>query len=209
MIEIECLSELLVKVQHLRLTNGTEAGKCGFCGKYGSNFFKLHLEKTFTQFEYFQNSNYICPSCQYLYKESAYRTNIWLCTLNDFAIIKRNEVLSKLLAIRKEDCPFCIYTTDTYKKQGWLTLLRSLNYSSEKFVIGWDMLKIATSKIEISQLKIKAEKYRNLGLTKTEILTGRISMKNLKNIKDELSVLRELEDLKPKLVWQWVVAFTI
>jgi ribosomal protein L37AE/L43A len=209
MIEIECLSELLAIAQHLRLTNGTEVGKCGFCGKSGSNFFLLKMKDSFTQFEYFQNSKYICPACQHLYIESKYRTNIWLCTPNEFAIIKRNEVLTKLLAITKEDCPFSIYTTDSYKKQGWLTLLRSLNYSSEKFVIGWDMLKITSSKNEVSWLKVEAEIFRSLGLTKSEILTGRISMKNLKNIADELSVLRKLESLKPKLIWQWVVAFIL
>jgi ribosomal protein L37AE/L43A len=208
MESITCLSELLVKSQSIHLLEGDQQGYCAFCGRNGTNLFKLKLKETFTQLEYIHNSKYICSECKHLYDEPLYRMNGWICTKNEFKIVARSDMINSILQLNENDCPFAIYTTDTYKKQGWLILLCNLNFSTQQITIAWDMTKINVSKNEILTLSTFATELRTLGLYKSEILSGMLCRKSLDKFENEISILRRLEELKDKIIWQWVVAFT-
>ena len=116
------LSELIVEKKAIQLEKGKEKGFCSFCGKEGLNLFPLFLKKTFTRADYIHDSGLICPACKYLYETQDFRKKNWIVTNKEFSFLKKQEVLPTLLSISRSDLPFVLYSTKTYKKQGWLNL---------------------------------------------------------------------------------------
>ena len=201
------LSSLIVHSRKIDIPQGTEKGVCAFCGLVAQDLFTLELSPSFTRSDFLHNTGYICSSCYHLYTSQEYRLSNWLCTPDSFHKLKREEVIATILSLSPENVPFAIYTTKTYKKQGWLNLLKKLNHSSNSFIIGYDMCVLFITREKLLNFKNQAEYYRSKGLTKTEILTAKLTHKSLDLFDNPREILKTLTELKTNLNWQWVINF--
>jgi len=182
-------------------------GFCSFCGKEGLNLFPLILKKTFTRADYLHDTGLICPACKHLYETQEYRKKNWIITKREFSFLKKEEVLSRVVNIRRADLPFVLYSTKTYKKQGWLNLLNTLNYSIDSFIIAYDMQLIHFTRNKLLEYKEKAEYYRSKKITKNELITGILKNQNYTVFENPLKEEKYLKKRKGNINWLWVINF--
>jgi len=203
------VSQLINKSRKIILNDGNLEGQCGFCGISGKNLLPIELSDTFTGAEFLHGFPYICPDCWSLYRDNLYRNNIWFVSPSQFKILKHPEVLSQILQQTME-IPWACYTTSTYKKQGWIRLLvQGMNYSTESFVIGWDLNLLFLTRKEIEQYYAKAIQFQDFGLRKREMQTSNLNYKTLRTIpsNQQAPILQYLQNNKHNLKWQWILEF--
>jgi len=200
------LSELICSAKQIKTIPGNLTGKCAFCGKSNNQMNPLKLKDTFTSNEYIQDTGLICSPCMELYSNPEYRNNIWICYVDEFRIIKREEVIKEILNVKSY--PYAIYTTQTYKKQGWITILTKLNYSPNLIIIPCDLLLLMFNREEFISLHNKVKSFFDLGLKKIELTSGQIIKKNTDSLKNFREILIELEKLHNNPKWEWMVSFT-
>lgn len=206
------MPQLLFQVFNKPILNGSLKGICAFCGVQGTNFFKFQAPDTFTAAEYLHGFEMICPACNQLYQNPTYRNNNWLLTAKTFEILDRGHILSKLCMLSPEEMPFCLYTTDTYKKQGYLRLIRSgLNYNLEFITIAWDAFLLMTSLKQIKQYVHIGLWAKNQGVYQSELLSGNIRIPILREIERKFHNTYQFQKLLNLLfrsiTFQWVITF--
>ncbi len=201
------LSQLLVSTRKIPLIHGTLEGCCAFCGIKGTDLYTLQLKKTFTRADYLHDTGLICPACKHLYETQDYRKRNWLLTTNSFSFLHKSDVLPALQSLKVADLPFVIYTTSTYKKQGWLNLLNTLNYSLNRFTLAYDMQLLSLTSKQLKEHITKAEQFRLLGISKQELLSSIVNSKNLYKLTDIRTDLSFLKSVRKNLIWKWVINF--
>jgi hypothetical protein len=198
------LSDLIVSARNIKISGGDREGICAFCGRESNELYYLELSRTFTSSEYLHNTEYICWKCRHMYKTQKYRYHNWVVSKNSFFEGKRYEILPYLIE-SNIDPPFAVYTTTTYKKQGWIQGMNLLNYGKKYMTIMWDLKRID---VEMKWLKDKIKLFlelRDLGLIRREIRKPTIYLRiNIKISKMKLHKLLNLEN-NPK--WEWLVTF--
>jgi hypothetical protein len=207
---IDQLSSYLFTHHAQSIINTKHVGICAICGRRQSNVIPLRLSDNFTAMEYLYQTEWMCQPCGFLLQTQTFRTSNWFVSQKEFVTLKWNEILPKLQSLTPADTPFLLYSTQTYKKQGWFLLISRLNYDREEFEIGYDMNVITLSQTRItldSQLIRELASYK---CNKTSMRKAEIPYYILKTIPDErrLILLTELGKRKNNIVWEWMLHFT-
>lgn len=210
---IRCLTHFLYKNNHP--SEGipySDGDICVVCGFPIDGLVPYKFPKTFTTTEYISGSMLdgtakICKCCKYVYETQFYRNNCWFSNPSGSVKLERKDVIIRLFS---EQPPFSIYTTNTYQKQGWLSILKSgIILSKNFFTFAWDMNMLQIHRNKLHDLVIKCLFLMDLGLTKTDLKTRAIPRKRYQNIPEalRLSVDRFLQENLFNLYWLWVVSF--
>ncbi len=204
---VRSLSELVAVARNVPLERGNFPGKCCMCGIEGTNLLSVTFRDTFTASEFLHDSPFICPACSYMYESNEYRYANWMCNPNEYCTLDRDQVLSAILAY-SGPFPMAIYTTSTYKKQGWIRLMKALNYSPQFLSIAWDASLLHTSITNIRSLVQMVHYLEQQGIKKG-FLSNQVPPGLMRKVPGELQlqIARFLNRMRHNLIWQWVVNF--
>ena len=175
------LPKLIVSLLKPELEMGNKEGTCIICSEYSDAGFPAELPKTFTAFERVYAGNIICPYCYYMLRTPDFRRRSWLVTASSFAFLgNKEEILRKLLDPPNE--PWMMYVTKTRRKHGWIKLVEKLNYSRDRYTIGYDENLLYINLNELEQVLAEVEELRRLKIPKQEILTGHYSVSSMRKL---------------------------
>jgi hypothetical protein len=202
------IGELVREARHAVLTQGTEHGVCAMCRRQIENGVKLDFGDCFTLSEYLCGYPIACPECWQLYTDSWFRTNCWLATPTILKKLERKIVLIALLTTT--ELPFAVYTTDNYKKQGYLQMMsKSVNIDPNYLAWGWDITFFACSRAKLISYLAMYRLMQKAGLRRTEIETGYVPQKTFLKIPeaDRRAVLDWIRTHTGDQLWQFTIAF--
>ena len=117
---------------------GNIAGRCVVCGILVEDGLPISVSDNFSGWGYFYSGECFCPHCAAFFNDQTLRKRCWVATKAGFQFMKKAEVLPFLLD--PPDPPFFIYVTKGGQRQGWLSALKLLNYSRERFFVSVDWL---------------------------------------------------------------------
>lgn len=200
------LGDLITRARDPELPIPSGTGKCCMCGREGDTV-KPDFRKTFTSTEFLHATPDICPGCYHLYNTGEYRYCNFIVNDTVFTRLKKTDVIPAVLNISKYPC--AIYTTSTYRKQGWIRLVNAIT-CSDFLVIGWDMNVIRVSKQRIRDLATLSTYLRDQGFPKS-LISSRPRVNLILKLPRELQrpMTRFLTLKAGDMVWQWVVEFTV
>jgi len=202
------MSQMVTDALSIELPAGEHEGACGLCGVSGRGLLAANYRSTFTSAEFLHDTGLMCPSCYTMYNDGKFRYSNWACHPSGFEKLKHPDVLPWLLDF-DGPYPFVLYTTSTYKKQGWIRLQRALNYSSGFVVVGWDMNLVTLQVRSVRRHADTLHQLIELGVKKGFLLSGDVPLGVLRKLPPLLKkpVLEYLTKNKDDLSWQWVVHF--
>lgn len=205
---METASELVCAALNLPAPGGGYGGRCGLCGQLGEHMLVPNYRETFTGAEFVHDTRLVCPSCNAMYNDNQFRYANWLCHPGGFLKMKPGDVLATILAL-DGPYPFVCYTTSTYKKQGWIRLLRALNFSNQFMTVGWDMTLVHLRR---DKLVARADLVHWLvgnGVKRGFLLDGTVPLGVLKHLPPATArdVIHFLAGMRRDISWQWVVHF--
>jgi len=203
----EPLSTLVCSAMNLDLEQGTLEGTCAICGLKGPGMLAASTRETFTASEFLHDTRLFCPCCNYMYNENKFRFTGWVVSPGHYKILKHGEILAVALTA---SLPFALYSTTTGKKQGWIRMARSINYSREYLKIGWDMETIHTSDATLHQHAAVARFMQEHDIPLRVVLaSGELPPNLLKRIPpaDQLPLLKHVKHHARDIAWEWVLMF--
>lgn len=210
---METLSKLIRKARqlipdldryNLNLFFRSEKGYCVICGEYWqSGGFQPTFGNNFTSFELLQGGNIICPYCNLMRKSQDYRHSMWLVTPNEWRPFKKKD--AKKILLEEKEIPFALYFTKTWKKQGWINMMHSVNYSNQMFFVGFDYERIAVNIEEAKSFFELIEKLRELKISKYEIESGKLKPKSLLKLNLDKDVVHALKMNSEDPLWRLCV----
>lgn len=150
---------------------GEIKGTCCVCGKDTERGHKKPFSDNFSGYSYLVFGNCVCPYCYAFFKNQNLRRKSWVVTKEGIVFLKRLDCLQYLLNLPSP--PFFFYITKSGQKQGWLSALKIINYSRERFCISTDW--VGHFFVDRKQAELFYELIRVLrekGASKTAIRTG-------------------------------------
>lgn len=202
---ITTLGQLCISARTPALPDATENGQCCMCGLTGPAL-KTNFKDTFTASEFLHATGWICPACYHLYENAEYRACNFIVTRDKFIKLKRPDVFPQIL--NNQDYPCGIYTTNTYKKQGWIRIVNNLTLS-DNLVMAWDMKLLSISKDKLKDFIAVSTFFRDAGFPKSTLnQTPPVSL--IKKLPAELQrpAIQFLNKFQDDLNWMWIVGFT-
>ena len=193
------LSKLICKARRVQVQLGTLKGNCIFCGQHTDYGHPGKLKTKFTGYSYLQSGEVICPYCYELYNNEEYRKKMWLATEHEFKTFKRNE--AKEILLSSLPVPFAVYLTKTWKKQGWITLMDKVNYSTETFFVGLDYDIVFVEKQRLIEYLSLIQNLLEQGVTKKELATGQLRVRSLERIGMDRSLWDKIAMLAGDKLW--------
>ena len=162
-------SQLLAK--HLLKEEGPIVGKCILCANETKRGLKIKsvISASFTTFELLQAGDCFCPDCASCFSPETRRSN-WLVTEKEFMKFKRAEALTIFQQLPVE--PFMISLTKNYKKNGFLFVANTINYSQENYLVAFEDRSLRINRKILEESLILIQKLRELKITKKELATG-------------------------------------
>lgn len=205
---MQTIGELIQANRSNVITQGTEHGTCAMCRRAISNGLKVEFNNCFTLSEYVFGYPIVCPECWYTYRDAWFRSNCWIVTPTRLEKLERKNVVITFL--HQLEFPCAIYTTDQYKKQGYLQYMnKGLWIHPEYLCWGWDTIFLASSRTKFISYIQQYLKMQRAGLTRTMIETGCISSRQFQKIPEDqrLALFSWLRVHRQDLLWQWMIAF--
>lgn len=145
---------------------GTLRGKCVVCGFKTEKGHEIDFSENFTSWSLLQEGNCICEYCYELVKNQDYRRKSWIAGEFGVKFLKREDILSVLSS---PPVPFSMYISCTGKKQGFLRIVNSVNYSKDRYTIAFDDELLYIDRHTLLKMKELAEKARKLGFSKSDL----------------------------------------
>jgi len=112
------------------------------CGEYTAQGHASVFSKDFTAYAYIYGGNVVCEYCAGMLKHKPFRTRSWVATTAGVEFIESGDGRLRLREVLLDppEPPFAIYITRNHQRQGWLTLMRYVSLSRERFYVGNDWL---------------------------------------------------------------------
>lgn len=205
------LGKLLVaatKKEDLR--KGTIKGVCVVCN--GETDYGLPLSEcvsdNFTGWSYFLSGNCMCPECAFLFDDQIFRRKSWVASLSfGFKTFKNEEAL-KILFDPPEP-PFFVHIAKIGQKQTWLTCIHRVALSKRNYFFSHEKYDVPIL-FDFNKAQVYVDVVRKaleLGITKTELLSGEFHMKTWQKALEGgyRSFLHELAKFKGDILWEVIV----
>lgn len=171
---------------------GDIKGMCTVCGKDTIEGKENPFSGTFTGYSYLTHGNCTCPHCYAFFKNPNFRKKSWIATNQGTNFIKKNECKNFILSPPKP--PFFLYITKSHKRQGWLSALKYISYSKDKFYISTDWIGHFLADKNKANIMIKLiEELRRNKIMKKSLTSGVYTMKETR-----LSIENNYHDLIKK-----------
>jgi len=155
---------------------GSKQGVCCICGKETKEGHKVPFSDNFTGYSFLIHGDCACPYCWTFFKTQDFRRRSWVATAKEVRFLKRNEVREVML--EPPEPPFFIYVTQSGQRQGWLSALRYISYSRERFFISTDWVgHFMVDRQLAKQMDNLIWLLRDKKISKTALRTGQYSMK--------------------------------
>ena len=189
---------------------GDKRGTCCICHTYVQDGHAKQFKTNFTTTDHTSLGDVICKECKALIENSnILRRSMWILTEDEFRRFKKAEIKDILNDLPCE--PFYLYLTRTYQKVGWVVLDGHINHPDNdtlRFAVDMDLY--TTTHSRLLGFMGDAERLReDYGFSKTELRTGDVSLRKLKEIKegggDPREILTLINSLKGDPVWEVAV----
>jgi len=186
---------------------GDIAGRCTICGEMVSNGLKPDFGANFTAGEYLQAGECLCPDCAAAYRNQDFRRKMWV--VNPAAWREFKHAGARAVLLDPPEPPFAIYLTRTWKRQGWLLLVNRVNTSRESYVVAEDFRLVTVDRPRLRELSERADFYlREEGLSKTALISGRISVAQFRRLSEPREMKAEVEELARDPLWEVAVWYS-
>ena len=121
---------------------GADAGRCALCGEHTEHGLARLFSKDFTAYAYIYGGNVVCQYCAGMLLHKPFRTRSWIATTGGVEYIESGDGRLKLreALLHPPEPPFAIYISRNHQRQGWLTLMRRVSLSRDRFYVGNDWL---------------------------------------------------------------------
>jgi hypothetical protein len=140
-------------------------------------------------------------------KSQDYRMTMWAVNLiGGYRAFKFEEARNMLQ--KPPVPPFALYFTRTWKKQGWTRLVTRINYSRDRFIVGFDYDIIDIDAGIRDHYFTQIDEYFKRGLSKAELLTGEVKPKTFEKVGMDQSILNQLQQVKDDPLWDLCVFVT-
>lgn len=189
---------------------GDKRGTCCICHRHVQDGHAKQFKTNFTTTDHTSLGDVICKECRLLVENSdLLRRSMWILTEDEFKRFKKAELTSILADL--PPTPFYLYLTRTYQKVGWVVMDGLLNEPDNdllRFAVDMDLY--TTTHSRLLGFMGDAERLReDYGFSKTELRTGDVSLRKLKEIKegggDPREILTLINSLKGDPVWEVAV----
>lgn len=180
---------------------GNVRGRCVVCGRLHAAGFAPDFSEKFTSYQFLQafEDGCLCAACYEMLTNPQWRRSHWVACATGVRWLKREEVRQLL------DCPpeppFALYTTNTFKKHGWLCLQQHVNLSRTELRWGWDEQVFVMEMQQLREMIGFAEQLRARGWKVGELL----SRWEIHHIAAEPGAYELWKDYRREPAWQWVV----
>lgn len=202
---MQTLSQIICKARGISPEQGMLRGTCSLCGMQTEHGHEFKDTGSFTTYQYLLGGGIICPECFEMRRNRShdYRANMWAASPSGFVQFKNADAEYHLC--NPPYPPFQMYFTRTWKKMGWINLQNRLNYSSERFVVGFDYDVIAVDATVRDEYLSFIHSLLSVGVGKGEISSGRLSAKTFEKIGFDQAVIDRLNQLKTDPLWDLCV----
>jgi len=165
---------ILGELLPFRIT-GDCTGKCIACGRHTARGIPARLPDTFTAAYKLYNGSTLCECCAPLFKERSLRNRSWVASQTEFRYIQRGEWLTTLT--EPPEPPFAIYLTLGGQKYGYLSLIRRISTSRDRYWLAtdWQESPLLIHRAQLAELIPIAQQLRARGVPKTQLLTAQFS----------------------------------
>lgn len=202
------ISECYCNATQKTVQKGNLEGQCCFCGSESNQLVPFPSKKKFTLSEFIIDSNYICPYCLQMYNTQALRYSHWVLSKTEWKKVEAKNVLQTLL---ETSPPFVFFTSKTFKRQGWIRLLRN-NYVSDPSFLIWvyenELMMMKRS--DLDEILAFLSPLLQIIRQKSALISGLIDIDKIKkqipSFSEEkwISHWTQYHELKE---WKWIIAF--
>ena len=193
------LSQMICQARKINPTQGNIQGTCVYCGLHTDHGHKFVPTGQFSTYQLILGGSCICPECNEMKLSQDYRRSMWTVNPEEFKPFKQIE--SKYNLQNPPKPPFCMYLTQTWKKQGWPCLVNRVNTDKNYFIVGYDYELVLVEANKRDKYLDFAQELIDKGLTKTEILTGDLKAKSYEKIDFDLNTIEILKELSRDPLW--------
>jgi len=187
--------------------HGDKKGICIICGRKTKNGFNVCFSNSFVSWNYLYAGNCFCPQCKAFFSEQVYRRKSWVATKDGFVFGKKELILTNLL--NPPEPPFFIYYTRGGQRQGWISALKYVNHSKQKYFISCDFneVPIWTTFEEVHKLYDLVAKLREKKIGKNILISGEYGMFVYKKAMNEgwAVLLDNIKKHVKKPIWEVLV----
>jgi hypothetical protein len=197
------LPKMICSARNMVPNEGELQGICVYCGEYTEHGHKFKPTGQFTTYQHIQGGTCICEYCNEMKSSQDYRRSMWAANPKTFITFKPDT--AKEILCNPPEPPFVMYFTKTWKKQGWPQLVNRVNYSKEKFIVGYDYdLVLVASRKRDEYLKF-AQELLDRGLVKTELLTGHLKTRSYEKLDFDFNTIKKISFLCTDPLWNLCV----
>lgn len=200
------LSRMICSARGIIPELGQLHGTCVYCGEETTNGYPFVPTGQFTTYQLIMGGTAVCEHCNVLKSSQDYRRTMWIVNETQFVTFSPKE--AKQILQNPLEPPFVIYMTQTWKKQGWPGLVNRINNSKENFIIGYDYELVHVTAKKRDEYLDFAQKLIDMGVTKTEILTGQLKAKSYAAIEYDIDIIDKLASLSRDPLWDLCVYVT-
>lgn len=121
---------------------GSDAGRCYLCGRDTDRGHREPPSDAFTAWATVYSGSVLCERCYPVLHDRRFRARSWLATAAGVRFTEPGEDRRWLLEtlLDPPEPPFALYLTRAGKKQGWISLVRYVSTSRERYWVGTDWL---------------------------------------------------------------------
>lgn len=161
-------------------TPGEVSGRCTLCGASTDTGYNMPFSEKFTQYSTLYDGDCVCQYCYAFLKEQGFRRRSWVATESTVVFLKRSELMHYLLT--PPNPPFAIYITQSGQRMGWLSNIRAVSYSQQRFYILTDFVDtVFVNDIKAVHVRAKlVTQLRERKVPKGQLRTGEYSMSTYK-----------------------------
>ncbi|MFZ5986369.1 MAG: hypothetical protein ACOYWZ_04475 [Bacillota bacterium] len=199
---METITQLCIKEPK----EGKIKGKCVVCGNSTETGHPYPFSDNFSGYSYLFNGDCTCPYCYEFFKAKNLRMKSWIVDMEGIKFVKRLEFREYIL--NPLSPPFGMYLTKGGKKQGWLSGLKYVNRSREKFYVMTDFVDtVFIEKKEAIKMDGIITRLREKKVGKTQLLSGEFNPINYRKAMQEgwLYLLEEARKNIRKPLWEIMI----
>ncbi|MCD6154552.1 MAG: hypothetical protein J7J22_02065 [Candidatus Verstraetearchaeota archaeon] len=203
------LGELLAVAKKATPPEGNVSGVCVVCCKETNKGFPLKkcISGNFTGWSYLYSGNCMCPECAFLFSDQTFRKRSWVASLSGFRTFKNDEALEILFS--PPEPPFFIHIAKLGQRQTWLSCLNRIASDSHRYFLSHEKydIPILFERAKAEEFAKDVKRALELGITKSELLTGEFKPKTWKKILQhgKRNFLKELAQRKGDPLWEVIV----
>lgn len=200
------LSKMICEAREITPQKGTLHGICVYCGDNTTHGHEFKPTGQFTTYQHIQGGSCICPECNAMKTSQDYRRSMWWVNASEYTEFKQNE--AKYILQHPPEPPFVMYMTKTWKKQGWPQLMTRINESQNYFIVGFDYELVVVDAQKRDEYLEFAQEMIDIGLNKTELLTGILKHRTYAKLDFNLDVINRINKHTGNPLWDLCVYVT-